>query len=1388
MSEASPDAGEGGIAICGFAGRFPGADGVDRFWRNLCDGVESISRFSDEELRAAGEDEAKLADAAYVRARPILDDVTRFDAPFFGFSPREAEFLGPQQRLFLECAWEALEDGGCDPEQYPGAIGVFAGASLSTYLVRNLYGNRPALDAFGDVRATILNVPDSLATLTAYRLGLRGPCVGVQTFCSTSLVAVHLACQSLLAYESDVVLAGGSSVYVPQRSGYLYQEGDIVSPDGCCRAFDARAGGTVFGSGVAVVVLKRLADALADRDRVRAVIRGSAVNNDGERKASYAAPGVSGQAQVVVEALAAAGVGADSIGYVEMHGTGTLLGDPVEVSALTKAFRRTSSRRGFCAIGSVKTNVGHLDAAAGATSLIKAALCVESGRIPPSLHFETPNPEIDFQGSPFFVNTALREWTTGGTPRRAGVSSFGVGGTNAHVVLEEAPSLPSAEAGREAQLLVLSGKTQSAVDQAALRLAARLREQPELALADVAWTLQAGRRALDHRWAAVCTTVADAVCLLEGAESPRIRRGAPGRAHPKVAFCFAGGPQPQPGAGRLLYESEPAFRETIALCAAAAKPLLGADLCTLLFPVAEAVEDAVVALEEPAAGAAALFALEYAQARLWRGWGVAPAAMSGAGVGELVAACVRDEMSLETAVCRAIEQARRVGGAANETMAAAPRGPEATARGSEGTVLLLGPDPGDPARALDILGGLWVSGFQADWVGVHAPGRPRRVGLPTYPFERQRYWVEPEEEAAKAALPEKPAPTADVSSWLHEAVWKTSVLSSQESSRPAGRWLVFTDELGLGQALVALLAPAAQQVITVAPGTRFEGDPQAGYHVRPSEAADYVALVDDLRRRDALAEHVVHLWSVDPVGKAPDPLVAAGERGFSSLLLLVQALGRPPGVGRVEVVAVSSGLQDVTGSEPLSPEKAPLLGLCVVAPQEYHELSCRSIDVDLSAGEPRALAEILAREITSGALDVVVAWRGSKRWTRSVEPVPPRSAAVASPAVLPWDTYLVTGGLGNIGFVSALAIARGRRGAKLALLSRSPLPDRETWDAWLQAHADVDPISLRLRRVRALEAEGAEVLPLTADVADEEALRRALGESAARIGPIQCVVHAAGILGSEDFEPLQQLSQEACERVQRAKVRGLVNLTRVLQPAPELWLLTSSLSAVLGGVGYAAYAGANVFLDHFALEQNRRGRGRWLSVGFDRWNLGGASVREGMAGGEDTVGSIGVQEGYRVLEHLLRAGFSGNVVVSTAPLAERLTRWVGLEPSAGPAKATARAESAPSLRPRPELPTPYVAPRDEHEREVVVFFESLLGVGPIGVSDDFFALGGHSLFAARALSRLRATFGVSLPLSAFFEAPTAAALATRIGAVLAARDGAGNAGSRAREGRVEIEI
>jgi acyl transferase domain-containing protein/glutamate-1-semialdehyde aminotransferase len=648
-----------GVAIIGMAGRFPGARDVGEFWRNIEGGVESISRFATDELEPCrAESPGMRKDPNYVPARGVLPGAELFDAAFFGINPTEAAVMDPQQRVFLETAWTALEDAGYDPRMYRGAIGVWAGMSNNTYFLENLYPNPAAIQRAGGLLVMMGNEKDYLATRVAYKLDLRGPCVSVYTACSTSLVAVCQAVQALIDYQCDTALAGGVSITFPQQRGYLYQEGAITSPDGHCRAFDVEAAGTVFSNGVGIVVLKRLADALADGDNVYAVIKGAALNNDGATKVSFTAPSVDGQAECIALAQSLAGVEPETISLVEAHGTATPLGDPVEIAALTQAFRAGTSATRFCAVGSVKTNIGHLDAAAGIVGLIKAAMALRHRKIPPSLHFTAPNPKLDLENSPFYVATRLADWPPGGTPRRAGVSSFGVGGTNAHVVLEEAPTPPGPAPARREQLLVISARTASALEQATANLARCLETSPGLDLADVAFTLQAGRRRFAHRRMLVCRDGAEAITSLRRPEAEHlVSTQCDARAAP-VVFLFPGQGAQRVNMARGLYQGEAAFRTAVDECAETLQPELGLDLRTVLYPDAAGAAAAAALLEETRVTQPALFAIEYALADLWMRWGVKPQAMIGHSLGEYVAACLAGVLSREDALRVVAERAR----------------------------------------------------------------------------------------------------------------------------------------------------------------------------------------------------------------------------------------------------------------------------------------------------------------------------------------------------------------------------------------------------------------------------------------------------------------------------------------------------------------------------------------------------------------------------------------------------------------------------------------------------------------------------------------------------------------------------------------------------------
>ncbi len=639
------------IAIVGMAAHLPGAGDIAAYWQNLSEGIESIQVLTEERLLAAGESPANMRRPNYVAAAAVLDGFEQFDADFFGFSPKEAAILDPQHRQFLEVAWEALENAGHPPENFAGPIGVYAGCGMGSYFYFNICSNRDLVDQTGMflLRHTG-NDKDFLSTRVSHIFDLRGPSINIQTACSTSLVAVHFATQALLNGECDMALAGGVTIELPQGRGYLYTEGEILSPDGHCHAFDHRAQGTVFGSGAGCVVLRRATDAIRDCDHIWAIVKGSAVNNDGAAKAGYLAPSVDGQARCIAEAHAVAGVTADSVSYVECHGTGTYLGDPIEVAALTEAFRKTTDAVGSCRIGSVKTNIGHLDTAAGVASLIKVALSLHHRQLPPSLGYEAPNPAIDFQTSPFRVNDRLTDWAAT-APRRAGVNSLGVGGTNAHAVLEEAPLRQASEPSLwPFQPIVVSAKTKAALDAASARLATHLRARPDQDLADVAYTLKDGRRAFEKRRVLVAADHNEAAALLEGSDPRRVFNHDYLGVDPEVIFMFPGGGAQYAGMARDLYETEPVFADWMDKGLAVLVPKLDYDIRALWLPEPGAEAAANDRLKRPSVQLPLIMITEYALAKLYESWGVTPAALVGHSMGENTAACLAGVMGFEDCI------------------------------------------------------------------------------------------------------------------------------------------------------------------------------------------------------------------------------------------------------------------------------------------------------------------------------------------------------------------------------------------------------------------------------------------------------------------------------------------------------------------------------------------------------------------------------------------------------------------------------------------------------------------------------------------------------------------------------------------------------------------
>ncbi len=1517
MSGSKTEEALGSIAVIGLSCRFPRARNVREFWQLLRDGVEAVETYSDEQLLSFGVSPNMLKHPNYVKSSTYVEDVELFDAPFFGFSPREAEIMDPQQRFFLECAWEAIESAGYDSESYEGSIGVFAGARMSSYLV-NIYSNMELASLVGGFRISLANDKDFLPTWVSYKLNLKGPSIAVQTACSTSLVAAHLACQGLLNYQCDMALAGGVAVGGPERGGYLYEEGGIVSPDGHCRAFDAGARGTIGGGGVGIVVLKRLEDALDEGDNILAVIKGSAVNNDGSMKVGFTAPSIEGQTEVIALAQAVAGVEADTITYVEAHGTGTELGDPIEIAALTEAFRASTDRKGFCAVGSVKTNIGHADTAAGVAGLIKTVLALNHKMIPPSLNFQRPNPKINFKDSPFYVNAKLSEWKTNHTPRRAGVSSLGIGGTNAHIILEEAPEAEESEASRPCQLILLSAKTNAALENASANLAEHLKQHPSINLADAAYTLKVGRKRFEHRRAIVCDSVEQAITALESQNAHTASTDSYKGAERPVAFMFSGQGSQFVNMGRGLYSTEHTFREVVDYCSQALKPELGTDLRTLLYPDESWVEEARRLLDETRFTQPALFVVGYALANLWMEWGVRPQAMIGHSIGEYVAACLAQVFSLEDGLKLVAARGRlvqelprgamlavalseqevkaRINGSVSVAAINAPAksvlsGPleaieeiehslaeagvvyrrlqtshafhsqmmepvatelsermrrielkppripyisnvsggwikddEATdplywkkhlrqaVRFADGVAellkdpkrILLEVGPGDTLaplvrqqgekassrviisslgksqggqpderRLLNTLGRLWMEGAKVDWSGFYARERRRRVPLPTYPFERKRYWVERNlvyEAPVKPATGRKP----DIADWFYIPSWKRSVPPQMMAADQPSTWLVFVDECGPGSQLVNRLEQEGQQVISVIAGNAFHKLDDRLYSISPARRDDYGALLGELSARGLSPRRIVHLWNVTdddrrPADDSSDELL---NKGFYSLLFLAQKLGEQilsEGADRltndnsIQIAVVSNNLQEVTGGEGLSAEKAAMLGPVTVIPQEYPGVSCRSIDIsfDSPASDQQKLIGWLIAETIAQSPDSIIAYRGNHRWVQTFEAVKLNASNDRAARLRERGVYLITGGLGGVGLELAQHLAQTAQ-ARLVLTCRSTFPERAEWDDRLATHDEQGDVTRKILKLRRLEALGAETLIVKADVTSFEEMQAAVAQARARFGRIDGVIHAAG---SVDGRMILLKAIEAASSVLAPKVKGARVLESLFEAGElDFLLLCSSIRSYIGGVGAVDYCAANAFLDAFARANGSRPSSFTALINWDGWREVGMSVQaaEGLAQNAEASGDEGMSspEGVEVFSRILDCDLA-QVVVLTRDF-PALVEQSRIFMAANSLEELEKARPSRPAHPRPQLDAPYIAPRNDVERTLAEIWQSLLGLEQVGMEDNFFELGGDSVISIQLIAKANQA-GLKLTPRQVFEHQTIAELAAVAG-------------------------
>jgi acyl transferase domain-containing protein len=1403
------------IAIIGMAGRFPGADNIEEFWDNIKNGVESISFFSDQELETSGVFPRSLKNPNYVKANGIIQGFEYFDAAFFGYTPREAEQMDPQMRLFHQCVWHALEDAGYEPDAYNSPIGLYGGATNNAewilYTRYFLKGTTVAGFATG-----ALSDKDHMNTSISYRLNLTGPSLVMETQCSTSLVAVHLACQGLLSGECDMALAGGVSVAFPAATCYLYTEGLIYSADGHCRSFDSKANGTIFGDGVGVVVLKRIEDAAADGDHIYALVKGTAINNDGSRKAGYPAPSVEGQVEVIRAALQVAQTDPESISCIEAHGTGTSLGDPIEIEALKLAFN--TDKKGFCRIGSVKSNIGHLDNASGVTGLIKMVLALKHKLIPPSLHFETPNPKIDFENSPFRVNTQLSPWESDEGPRRAAVSSFGVGGTNAHVVLEEAPvighsSMVSGEKGKEKefQLILLSARTETALDNMTENLAKHFEKNPNINLADAAYTLHLGRKAFRHRRMMVCSTVQETIDTLGGAKKPKSQTfDTKEKKLPVILMC----PPVDTDAiaayrmvGAILYPQEPVFRRETDQCLELLKSVMGDDIKEILYPSTRvnrsnmsytSYKSYMSNINPPGITQLVPFIFEYALVKLLLSRGVQPAIIVGQGPGEIAAACLTGELSLEQALNRSLKPSNPdlqklaqtgvsfiekvkpwldkdksifVEAGVGETLIGIIKKHSNKKPGQLFISLLniqhRGDEQENPLRGLtEQLGRLWLYGAAVDGKTYYSAEKRQRVPLPGYCFDKQRYLTDNLSNGIPVHMQtpsSRLGKKANIDDWFYIPSWERSFFREQAKMPTDERWLVFMDQCGIGSGLIKQLKshPQCPSCIRVSQGTTFEKINNSQFVIDPGQAGHYDKLCKELKEQGNIPGRILHLWGVS-TDENRQLSWEENDRvqclGFYSLLNIVQAWGRESITRSIQLEVITTNMQEVTGEETINPGKATILGAVKVIPREYPHIKCRSIDILLpgsSAGTPDTptaddstghdLFPHLLSELSSEPTARPTAFRGKYRWEQVFKASTLEKAADQVPVFKPLGVYLITGGLGGMGYTFARHLAANFQ-ARLILTGRSANQDKQQG------------------KIQELEALGAQVMAAAADVSLPGEMQEVVRQAIRRFGQINGIIHTAGVADYAGI--IQRRTREITQQILAPKVTGTLVLHRIIKDmelTPDFLVLCSSISAITGPFGEVGYTAANAFLDAYAHYNNSTHHTPTLSINWGAWQEVGMAVdalkrsmqkkapdqEQEQEPGDGLKNQILPGEGIEALTRAVASGFP-QVIISTQDFS------AVIEETNAPQPGSLKKNLSRPRHPRPELATPYAAPRSELEKTLAELLANFLGMDKIGINDNFFELGITSMDILQINEQLKTGPNIKrdVPVVTMFTYPT----------------------------------
>ena len=1449
------------IAIVGIAVRMPGAADVRQFWENLKTGKESISLFNKEEMMAAGVSAEMIDLPNYVAAKGILEGVELFDANFFGIAPREAELMDPQHRVLMECAWAAMEDAGYVPEKYPGRIAVFTSAGMNTYLPVNLMSNPDLLEQVGGFELSIYNDKDFVPTRIAYSMNIKGPAIDIGTACSSSLVSTHLACQHLLTYQSDMALVGGITIHLPQKVGHLHEAGSAYSPDRHCRPFDSTQSGLIDGNGAAVIIVKRLEDAINDGDKIHALIRGSAINNDGSDKVGYAAPSVNGQAEAILEALAVAEVEPDSISYIEAHGTSTPLGDPIELAALTQAYRTGTDRTGFCGIGSVKSNIGHVDKAAGLAGLIKTTLALEHELLPPSLNWKAPNPKLQIEKTPFYVVHEPQAWTRSAQPRRAGISSFGVGGTNAHAILEEAPLAEPSSPGRARQLITLSAKTKHGLSDYAKNLAIHLAHNPDINIADVASTLARGRKAFSQRLAFTCQSAQDAVEILK-AEKYQLSED---NNVSNAVFMFPGQGSQYAGMAKELYQDEQTFKDTVDACALILQPLLKKDIRTILFPQAEEIAQANLHLQETYITQPCLFTIEYALAKLWIHWGVQPKSMIGHSLGEYVAACIANVLSLEDALKLVASRSQLMQGMATGSMLSVPLSAErirqdiqsrnlaveiaaenspalCVVSGSKehvegyqslltqqhgvdsqilrtshafhssmmepmlksfekvlssvtlkspsipyisnlsGTwitqhdatdpeywcrhlrqsvcfsqgiqtilndtenVLLIEVGPGktlgqlarlnqaqgetaapvsyslptahETTSATDFmlnsLAKAWVKHQPIDWDTFYQEEKRFKVSLPTYPFERTRYWIEAGKTKKETQLADRALSSrqVDPNKWFYTDSWKSSALLNTYTEKKS-TFLIFCSQVATVAALQTKLQTNGHQIILVSAETGFTKISSNQFSLDFQNQAQLETLFTSLKKAEQRFDNIVYL----------DESSQSNLDSTHNFLSIAKALGSLQDAEYRALRFVGQGVTGPFASAKLLPVKASILGL--IASLEYEQPTTRCSLLDVDALDSPTVQNIYQWLMHDGT-QRIAALRANQYWEFSLQALPLDQTPLQH-QIKHQKTYLVLGGLDGVGQAFAQAFADTVQG-KLILSSR---------DQDFKNNAKV------MAFIKSLEESGSQIFPLYLDPSRTDTLAQSLGAIEQMPNEVDGLICCYDMLDSKPIGLINELTISDCHTYLEAQGLFLAQVSQYVDAKQlDFCILMSSLSAKIGGIGQTKHAMAGSYVNAFVNAKRQQSTTSWMVMNWDRWT---DSVSADVVGPD-----FSAKEGMIAFRKALDLLPLPSITIATSHPEQRK------EQAIQSAAHTDAQQGAHELYERPELEAEFIDASTPTELKLAKLWQECLKIKQIGVHDNFFDLGGHSLLAAQLIRQIKQTFQATVDLGLFFSAPSIA--------------------------------